>query len=286
MTITIGVLAQKGTDKIDTKPFFQAHETPLVIAHRGGSTYPENTIPALLHSVEIGADMIEFDVHMTKDGHLVVIHDFTVDRTTNGQGRVDSFTLAELQQLDAGYHHTSSGGTFPYRNQGITIPTVREVFERLPTTFMNIELKGQYPGIEQRLFELIEEFQMQDRILLASFEQSVIEKFNEIAQGTVAISGGRSEVAKFVALHKLFLAPFYRPKVDAIQFPTKVSIFNMGDKKLIKGAHKRGMQVHYWTINDREQMKELLLLGADGIITDEPELLLEVIRELGLRKSK
>ncbi|RXI96546.1 glycerophosphodiester phosphodiesterase [Anaerobacillus alkaliphilus] len=269
-------------EQIETKQFFQSYETPLVIAHRGGSVYPENTLSAFRHSFDIGSDILEFDVHMTKDGHLVVIHDFTVDRTTNGQGRVDSLTLAELKQLDAGYYHASEEG-YPYRNQGISIPTVREVFEQFPTSYMNIELKAQYPDIERKLLDLIHEFQLENKILLSSFEQKIIDAFNNLANGTVAISGGRSEVAKFVALHKFFLAPFYHPKVDAIQLPTKVKFFNLIDEKLIKGAQKRGMQVHYWTINDREEMRRLLLLGADGIITDEPEILLEILHELGLR---
>lgn len=272
----------------DSKPFFTALETPMVIAHRGGSQYPENTLPAFEHSKKIGADVLEFDIHMTKDGHLVIIHDFTVDRTTNGEGPIDSFTLEELKQLDAGYYFQDENGNYPFRDEGITIPTVKEVFEHFPDAYMNIEIKGQYPvdgpsEIEEKLWLLIKEHNMEDQVLLASFDQKIIEKFNELADGKVAISGGRNEVTKFVLLNKFFLSALYTPKVDALQMPTNASGFNLVDNKLVRNAGDLNMHVHYWTINDEETMRELLHLGADGIITGEPELLIEVMKELGLR---
>lgn len=269
--------------KRETKPFFQGLETPLVIAHRGGSTYPENTLPAFEHSAQIGADILEFDIHMTKDGHLVAIHDKTVDRTTDGQGTVDSFTLSELKLLDAGYSFIDQEGLFPFRNQGITIPTVTEIFEQFPNSYMNIEIKAQYPDIEQKLWELIQDFNMENKVLIASFNQKTIEQFNLVSGGKVAISGGKTEVTKFVLFHKFFLGILYRPKVDVIQIPTEQSIFNLVDRKLIRGANKLNMQLHYWTVNEPEEMEKLLLQGADGIITDKPEVLIELIEQLGLK---
>lgn len=272
----------------EIKPFFKALNTPMVIAHRGGSTLPENTIPAFKHSEQIGVDVLEFDIHMTKDGHLVAIHDFTVDRTTNGTGTVDSFTLEELEQLDAGYYFTDRDGKYPFRNEGITIPTVAEIFDQFSHMYMNVEIKAQYPKdgaseIEAKLWQLIQQYEMEDKVLLASFDQKIINKFNELAHRQVAISGGKNEVTKFVLLHKFFLSKLYHPKVDALQVPTKASIFNLKDKKLIHGANNLHMQTHYWTINDEETMRELLQLGANGIITDDPELLIEVMKELGFR---
>jgi glycerophosphoryl diester phosphodiesterase len=145
----------------ETKPFFKDLKTPIIIAHRGGSTFPENTLPAFHHSRQIGADAFEFDIHMTKDGHLVVIHDSTVDRTTNGTGSVHSLTFDEIMQLDAGYRFLDAKGTYPYRDKGVTIPTVEQVFQMFPTMRMNIEIKAQYPKgnkseIVQKLWQLIE----------------------------------------------------------------------------------------------------------------------------------
>ncbi|QOY34888.1 glycerophosphodiester phosphodiesterase [Anaerobacillus isosaccharinicus] len=282
LLITI-IITFPSETKRETKPFFQELETPLVIAHRGGSTYPENTLSAFEHSAKNGADILEFDIHMTKDGHLVAIHDKTVDRTTDGQGAVDSFTLSELKQLDAGYSYIDQNGQFPFRNQGITIPTVTEIFEQFPNSYMNIEIKAQYPDIEQKLWELIQDFNMENNVLIASFNQKIIDQFNQVSGGKAAISGGKAEVTKFVLLHKFFLGNFYRPKVDVIQIPTEQSIFNLVDKKLIRGVSKLNMQLHYWTINEPEEMEKLLLQGADGIITDKPEVLIELIEQLGLK---
>lgn len=287
ITVLIGSLFSKDRAR-ETKPFFEEIKTPTVIAHRGGSVYPENTLLAFEHSLQIGADVIEFDVHMTSDGHPVIIHDFTVDRTTNGEGAIDSFTLEEIKQLDAGYYYTASDGSHPFRNQGITIPTVKDVFEHFPKAYMNIEIKGQYPTngpsqIEEKLWELIKAYNMEDQVLLASFDQKIIDRFNEFANGEVALSGGRNEVTKFVLLNKFLLSGLYVPKVDALQIPTKANPFNLADRRLIRSAEKLNMHVHYWTINDEESMRDLLHLGAHGIITDDPELLIEVMQELGLR---
>lgn len=269
--------------KRETKPFFHALDTPLVIAHRGGSTYPENTILAFQHATEIGVDIIEFDIHMTKDGHLVVIHDDTVDRTTNGTGAVGSFSLEKLKQLDAGYSFAGLEGNFPYRNQGVTIPTVREVFEQFPSSYMNIEIKAQYPNIEETLWELIKEYKLENKVLLSSFNQNIITKFNEVTNGKVAIGGGKKEVTKLVLLQKFFLGNFYYPKVDVIQIPTEANRFNLADRKLIRRVSNLNMKTLYWTINDEAEMKKLLMLGADGIITDNPDLLIRLMKQLGLR---
>lgn len=271
-------------EKRQTKAFFHNVESPLVIAHRGGkANYPENTLEAFRHSVEVGSDVIEFDIHMTKDGHLVVIHDATVDRTTDGKGSIDSFTLKELRQLDAGYHFTDRDGNYPYRGKAVSIPTVEEVFAAFPDTLMNIEIKAPYPQVEEKLWQLIQQFNMEDRVLLASFDQKIIDKINDISGGKVAISGGKKEVTKFVLLHKLFLPFLYEPKVDALQIPTKANRFNLVDEKLLNGAKKLNMLVYYWTINDEVKMKQLLQLGANGIITDDPEKLISVMKELGLK---
>lgn len=270
----------------DVKPFFKETNSPLVIAHRGGNTFPENTLLAFSHSEKIGADVLEFDIHMTKDGHLVVMHDGTLDRTTNGENNIEDYTLEEIKQLDAGFYFQDDQGNYPYRNKGITIPTVEEVFEEFPHMHMNIEIKvpkEKNMNIEEKLWQLIETYKMEDKVLLASFEQKIINNFNDIAKGKVAISGGKNEVTKFVLLHKFFLSKLYSPKVDVIQMPTEQKNLNLKDQKLISGAQKLNMQVHYWTINDKEEMRQLLQLGANGIITDKPELLIEVMKELGLR---
>lgn len=273
------------------KPFFTHLDEPIVIAHRGGDKYPPNTLVAFSYAESIGVDAIEFDLHMTKDGHLVVIHDNTVDRTTNGTGRIDSFDLSEIKQLDAAYHYQDEKGNYPYRGKGVTIPTLEEVFETFPHMFMDIEIKDRYPinkesEIEEKLWKLIQHYGMEDKVIISSFQQEIIKKFNELSEGTVAISGGTHETSSFFILHKLFLGKLYVPAVDALVIPTKSRGFNLANEKLIQSAQKLNMKVIYWTINEEEEMRRLLKLGANGIITDKPELLLQIIDEMSKQKER
>ncbi|MGO4888057.1 glycerophosphodiester phosphodiesterase [Anaerobacillus sp. MEB173] len=266
------------------KPFFKK-DRPLVIAHRGGAGLaPENTLAAFENAKKLGADAIEFDIHMTKDGHLVVIHDPTVDRTTNGTGRVEELTFKELRELDAGHNFKGEDGTYSFRNQGVNIPTVEEVFDQFSTMKMVIEIKDTnssafIPSIAQNLWTLIQEYDLSEQVIIGSFDQRIINTFVTISNGEVAVSSGRSEVASLVFSQKFYLNGLYAPSVDAFQIPAKVSILNLADTKLINAAKRRGMDIHYWTINEKTLMRELLDKGANGIITDYPNLLLEVLHE-------
>ncbi|WP_236634708.1 glycerophosphodiester phosphodiesterase [Alteribacter lacisalsi] len=264
------------------QPFFQNQEGPLVIAHQGGEHLaPSNTLEAFENAEELGADVLEFDVHITADGVPVAIHDATVDRTTDGTGTVNDMTFDEIKVLDAGDYFQDSNGEYSYRGQGVTIPSVEEILENFGHMKLNIELKAtnnpdQHEELVHSVWDLIRTYEMEEKVLIASFEQDLIDRFREVSGGA-AVSGGRQEVTRFVLLHKLFLNSIYSPTVDAVQIPVEESIFNLADHSLIRGAHNRGMEVHYWTINDEETMEKLIELGADGIITDRPDLLLELL---------
>src|ERR671911_2347933 len=134
-------------------------EWPVNLAHRGASTLaPENTIEAFRLAVEAGAGGLELDVHMTRDGHIVVIHDATVDRTTSGTGAVSEMTLDELRRLDAGHNFSPDGGPArPYRGRDVRVPTLEEVLEEFPAVAVNIEIKAGTPGIEETLFRVLRE---------------------------------------------------------------------------------------------------------------------------------
>lgn len=260
---------------------------PLVIAHQGGKGLaPSSTLPAFLNARSLGADVLEFDVHMTKDEHLVAIHDPTVDRTTNGSGRVNEMTLAEIKELDAGYSFQDEHGQYSYRGKGITIPTVEEIFSATdePDMLYIIEIKhtndpNLYERIAQKLWQIIEDFQLEERVIIASFNQTIIDLVLQVSGNQALVSAGEKEAAKFVLAHKLFLNGLYRPRVDALHFPVQSTGFDLADKKLIRGAQKRGMQIHYWTINDVKEMKKLLEIGADGIMTDYPDRLIDLINK-------
>ncbi|WP_245604780.1 glycerophosphodiester phosphodiesterase [Paucisalibacillus globulus] len=260
-------------------------ERPLVIAHGGGNDLaPSNTLAAFTNAHELGVDMLEFDIHMTKDDYLVSIHDPTVDRTTDGQGRVNDMTLEEVQALDAGANFQDVNGEYSYRGKGVYIPTVDEIFSTINDSDMlyTIEIKDSndpdlYQEMSVLLWKLIQEYGLEENVLIAAFDQSIIDMVLEASDGEALVSGGRDEITKFVVFHKLFLNGLYQQDVHALQIPTEDSNINLMDKKLIRGAHNRGMDVHYWTINDPETMQELIDLGVDGIMTDRPDLLMELI---------
>ncbi|RAV09225.1 glycerophosphodiester phosphodiesterase [Paenibacillus contaminans] len=269
---------------------FQALQKPLNIAHQGGELLaPSNTMAAFDIAHSLGVDVLETDIHMTKDGRLVTIHDATVDRTTDGKGRVDSFTLEELQKLDAGYTFEDLKGEKSYRGKGAYIPELDELFAKYGKEhYFNIEIKDTYPKtgesqIERKLWELIEKYGLEKKVIVNSFDNGIVKRFNEFAGNKVAIGAGKSEVVKFVLAHKALLPGFYRPGAQVLQIPTENSGFNLKTRSLIEGAHRLNMQVHYWTIDDKAEMKELIELGADGIMTNRPDLLKEVIQEMGLK---
>src|SRR5579884_3002013 len=176
---------------------YVVHERPLFFAHRGGAALaPENTLPAFERAVALGADALELDIQTTREGEIVVIHDWTVQRTTDGAGAVSSCTLDELRRLDAGYRFTPDGGrTFPFRGQGIVVPTLREVLERFPGVRINIDLKESTPPREERLWALLQELGAEERTLVASGDQHApIARFRRLCGGRVATSASEPEI--------------------------------------------------------------------------------------------
>lgn len=265
--------------------FLKQKDRPLVIAHRGGMTHrPENTMEAFQHADELGVDMLEYDVFITADGELVVMHDETVDRTTDGTGRVNDLTLEEIRSLDAGYSFIDEQGYPAYRGTGVSVPTVEEVFQEFGHKRQLIELKAtndpdRYEEMIQEMWRLIEAHNMHKQVLIASFDHDINMRFDELAGGQVAIGAGEQQARRFVIAHKAFANLLYRPTAQAYQLPTEQDGFDLMDWKLIRGASNRGLQVYYWTINEEETMRELIDLGAHGIMTDDIERLISIINE-------
>ncbi|MCW5959499.1 MAG: glycerophosphodiester phosphodiesterase [Pyrinomonadaceae bacterium] len=251
---------------------------PLVIAHRGGAGLaPENTLAAFRRSAELGADILEIDIRRTLDGELVVIHDSKVDRTTNGSGEVAEMMLAELKKLDAGFRWTNDGGnTFPFRGSGITIPTLREVFEAFPEKIINIEPKFSTPSPAIQLCTLIEEFKRSDKVIVGTFRDEVLEEFRAICP-SVATSASPSEAIYFLAQYQIGLSESYSPEMQFFQIPSKLRSWEIVTEDYVRALHERNLDVHVWTINDSEEMKRLIELKVDGIMTDKPDLLIETL---------
>jgi glycerophosphoryl diester phosphodiesterase len=251
---------------------------PLVIAHRGGAgLWPENTLHAFEQAAALGVDVIETDVRATADGELVVIHDETLGRTTDGAGRVGALTLAELKRLDAGYRWSPDGGrSFPLRGRGLTVPTLREVFTALPAMRFNIEPKQSEPSIVAPLCRLIREHGMTSRVMVAAFRGNVMEQFRRECP-EVATSASTAEVAGFLALQRSGLAGSYGPQMQALQVPERAGALLVLTGDFVKAAHARNLRVHAWTVNAEGDMRRLIALGIDGVMTDYPDRLLRVL---------
>ncbi len=263
---------------------YTTHDRPLFFAHRGGSSLaPENTIAAFERGLSFGADAIELDIQTTREGEIVVIHDPTVDRTTNGVGPVGAYTLEELRRLDAGYRFSTDGGhTYPYRGQGITLPSLREVFERFPNIRINIDLKESSPEREQRLWELIQEYHAEDRVLVASGNLHLpIVRFRQLADSRVATSASATEVRAFVLATTARATRWLRPAYDALQVPETHRGIRVASHALVDAAHRLDLDIHVWTVDNRSDMDRLLNLGIDGLMTDRPDILAEALGKPG-----
>lgn len=234
---------------------------PIIFAHRGASSYaPENTLAAFEKAVEMGAEAIELDVKLSKDGEVIVIHDHTLERTTNGSGKVNSCTLAELKKLDAGSHFSS---TF----SGEHIPTLSEVFSTVGKhIYINIELTNYttpFDPLPQKVAQLVLEHQQQENILFSSFHFITLFRIRRLlpdipvailassgAQGILARSGLGSWLAPgIIHPHYKFVTPNF-----------------------IRKERGSGRRVHVWTVNAKNQMINLFQFGVNGIFTDDPLL--------------
>ncbi len=268
--------------RADTAAYYQGITRPLVIAHQGGDgLWPGNTMYAFEHANELGVDVLEMDIHITKDGQLVIMHDETVDRTTDGTGEIESMTLSELKQLDTGYGWSlDEGETFPYRGQGITVPTLEEVFQAFPGKRMTVEIKKTNASIIKPFCKLIRKYKMQDKVLVASFYDDRMREFRKNCP-EVATSSARRETTAFVLFTKGYLGRLNSPRFNSLQVPEESGGITVMTEAFVRAAHERGLAVEPWTINDPEQMRKYIQWGVDGIITDRPDLMLEI---LGRRK--
>ena len=266
-------------------PFFAGQQGVQVIAHQGGERLrPSNTMVSFRHAMELGVDILEMDIHATRDGVLVAIHDDTVDRTTDGAGKVKELTFSDIQQLDAGHYWSDDGGaTYPYRGQGIQIPALSEIFEAFPGMRMNIELKQVDPPIAESLCQMIRHYGQSERVLVASFRQEAMLAFRA-ACPEVATSMVQAEIQPFWIWNQFGLAAVYQTPANAhaFQVPLRSRLPVLGQvdvlsPRFMRAAHRHNIQVHAWTIDDPAVMNRLIEIGIDGIITDRPDLMLELL---------
>lgn len=234
-----------------------------IIAHRGASGYaPENTMPAFEMALDMNAEGIELDVHTTKDGEVVVIHDHTIDRTSDGEGLVGGFTLDELRKFDYGSWY---GDEF----KGVTIPTLREVLELLRdwNGLLNIEIKSGpiiYEGIEQKVIDLIEEYETADRIIISSFNHYSLRDIKKIDPSIkIGLLYGAGLVEPWIYAKRL--------NAEALH-PSYHNII----PELVEGCHENSIQLNPYTIDREQDIERMINAGVDGIITNYPDRALAV----------
>jgi glycerophosphoryl diester phosphodiesterase len=281
---------------------------PLNIAHQGGELEaPSDTLYAFQRARGLGADVLEMDLHMTADGHVVVMHDETVDRTTNGQGSVEQKALAEVKALDAAYWFVPDEGTTHeaeeseyvfrgiatgdrpaprrYSANDFTIPTLREVLDRFPDALINLELKptaGMTGRLEAEVARLLDEYGRTDDVIVVSFVDHSIELFKALAPD-VHTAPATGQVAAFYTSSQGPAPGAPNPQHVALQVPVTFNGIQVVSQDFIDDAHSSGFAVHVWTINDVEEMKALLEMGSDGVMTDRPTVLERLVRKLRRR---
>ncbi|HUH73854.1 MAG TPA: glycerophosphodiester phosphodiesterase [Chitinophagales bacterium] len=273
---------------IEKNPFLvEKGQRPLVIAHRGGTYYfPENTMLAFGYSKEIGADVLELDIHLSADGKLVVCHDDTVDRTSDQSGPINKYTYAELATYNFGYQFKGPNGDYPYRSNPVKIPLLEEVFQSFSDKLMIVEIKSQGELGKQcvpELLRLIEKYNMQKKVSVFSFEKNVIDHFVSLNKIDAYTGGSANDILDFIVNAANGTSDKLIIKYDMLVTPTTVSDFNLNldHPSIINTAKNKKVSLCYWTVNDEPLMRRLIESGADGIITDRAELLQVVLEDMG-----
>jgi glycerophosphoryl diester phosphodiesterase len=242
----------------------------LVFAHRGGAKLsPENTMPAFDRGMALGADGLECDVHLSRDGIPVVIHDATLDRTTDVSGSVGALTAVELARVDAGYRFTSDG-SFPFRGQGIGVPALETLLTRHITRTI-IELKQGDAALSRAVVDVIRRTNAVDRTCIGSFHRRAIEVVRAEAP-EIATSASEPEARKTLYRSWFRIPPFAAKPYIAFQVPERAGRLKVVSKAFVKQVHAEDAVIQVWVIDGYDDVKRLFTWGVDGVISDRPDV--------------
>jgi glycerophosphoryl diester phosphodiesterase len=250
---------------------------PLVYAHRGGAALrPENTIAAFDHGLKLGADGLELDVHLSRDGVVVVHHDTGLERTTDCRGPVSTYTAEELARADAGYWFRADSGEFPYRACGIGVPTFAEVLRRYANARLIVEMKVNDPELARRAIDEIRAADAVDRVALGAFEGRVL-RAARAYEPRIATGASREET-RWALYRSRVRWPLGRTRYRELQVPERSGSTTIVTPRFVAHAHRAGLPVKVWTVDAPADMQRLLEWGADALITDRPDLAADVVR--------
>lgn len=262
-----------------------SYDKPLVLAHRGGSKIaPESTLLAFEKAVELGVHGFEVDLRMTKDEQIIVFHDDNVDRTSGKTGYVNELTLAELKEIDFSEQFEGREELTSQELTKTTIMTLAEMLERFPFLYINMDMKdspSSYEGslMPSKLWRILDDADALDRVVVTSFFDEQIDRFNLYAQNRVALGAGEKEVRKAYTAYTSQFKHLYHPKADVFQLPTRHKSIRLDTPGFIHFLHQLNIKVHYWTVDEPQDMTRLLENGADGIVTDRPDLAVNVLSD-------
>ncbi len=285
-------------------PFLKG-KRPLVMAHRGDSAYvPENTLKAIQDAISYRVDVVETDLRVTKDGEVLFFHDATVNRTTEGRGFVRSFTLEEIKKLDQGYRYKGpeKEDPFPFRGKGLQIQTLEDVLSQFPKTKFNMDIKDTFAKAPEILARKLKELDAEDRVMIGSFHHKQLQRFRlktgaPTSASPIEILQFRQKVKHWIRKNPTYnyyqempldqevilekAVPYF-----ALQIPEKFFFLRtFKDSKFFSVSHMLNIAIHVWTVNDPGDMFRLLDWGVDGIFSDNPRLLSEIV-EFKLKKMK
>lgn len=249
-----------------------------VFAHRGAAAErPENTLPSFQRALELGADALETDVHLTADGEIVAAHDVDGMRMTGVSRTLRSAALAEIQSWDAGYGFVDAHGGRPFQGQGYRMPSLHELLTELPAVPINMDLKTEEPALVERFLAIVREHAAEERVIAASFFRSTLVHLRRRGWR------GESSLSRAEFLHSWLLPNWLqqtRSKTRA-QIPTHAGPLKFATPRTLEKLRRLGLHVDYWTINDPDEARRLVALGVDGIMTDDPAQIVPAVRSAG-----
>ena len=254
---------------------------PWLVAHRGGSLLaPENTLAAFDRAAVLGADAIETDVRLTRDGAVVVFHDEDTARLLGVEGTVEDRTLRELRALDAGARFTPDGSSFPYRGQGLTVPTLEEALHRHPTMRFNVDAKTDDPALARALAEAVTGAAAEDRVCVGSFFDAQAERLGALLPRCARFLPQQAATCHVLAARAGSSGEGCPSGYDLADLPHRLGELLVVDPTVVAYFHRLGIPVHVWTVDEEPEMSELLELGVDGIVTDRPDVARRVMERV------
>jgi glycerophosphoryl diester phosphodiesterase len=258
---------------------YLALPSPWLVAHRGGSLIaPQNTLGAFDRAAALGADAIETDVRLSRDGVVMVFHDEETVCLTGQPGSIEGRTAAEIEALDAAFSFTEdSGASFPLRGAGLRVPTFAEALRRYPRMRFNVDAKSEDPALADALARVIREARAEERVCVGSFFDGQAERLGALLPG-VARFLPQEAATRHVMAAKAGAAPVGLPGgYDLADLPARMGDLTVVDPPVVDHFHRLGIPVHVWTVDDADEMRALLDIGVDGLVTDRPDVLKRVL---------